>query len=341
MKYFDAPVPGGKISAENLKNIYNEVRRGNNFTVEGATLHDGVGGSQLNVEQKKEFWGRITGDGTGGRYSWEQVEPNADGTGWITSESQFTGSSTYNPAIEAGLSASVAIGTVVRLSGPFYGYAVSDNTPEFYIFQSAGASASSSNTAMITISYPLTQSSFICLEITGTSATPLSGYYTNGSTAYTAYMLNYSPISFIGGNNYKVTKFPSAEYFNNMISGRIFLGYKIGGVYFFWADEADPPAQICAAAVYTPESGSGSATMQAARPIVFIGASGTFNMDTSIGVYLINPNQDGDFVLDRRYIANRIGWRTVTSGYFHPAFNNYRLPVYAAHPFGPTTSLVP
>lgn len=141
MKYFEAPVPGGKISAEALRNVYDEVRRGTNFSVENGTLTKGVGGAQLNIEKREDVWARITAVGTTGyegRYSWEQVEINAMGSGWVLSASGAMGAFQTNPAIESSFSTSIGIGKVVRLSGPFSGYLIGDEIPDFYIFSNSG-----------------------------------------------------------------------------------------------------------------------------------------------------------------------------------------------------------
>lgn len=337
MKYFDAPVPGGKISAENLKNIYDEVRRSENFTVEGATLHKGVGGSQLNIEQKKEFWGRITDVGTGGRYSWEQVEPNASGTGWLTSESQAKGSYTYNPAIEAGLSTSVAVGTIVRLSGPFLGYAVSDNTPEFYVFQSGGLS----NARLIRIKNPISplRFAFECVELityTGGSWSTVGASWVEGGTTYTAYHMNYNNFSNEATNSLKVSNVPSTEYYGTSFYNRQFIAYMVNGFFVFWSDEADPPAQLTATVVGSVETvTAGGIKMQPAyQSVINYPNPSAFNTISSNPIYLMNPNQDGDFTLNRKYVAVKIGYRQVNGGYWWSGYANKPLPVYAAHPFG-------
>lgn len=319
MRRFDAPRPGGKLRAADLAEWLNETRRQGNISVEGATFTSGPGGVGFTIPGQKGFWAKITANGGGGKYSWEEVKPASNGSGFVTITGGRKGAYTTDAAIEAGLSATVPLNSIVRLDGPFPGAPVSGRPVDAYVFTYTAA----------------TGADFVMIKITGHTApsatydcvttTPNGGGgWTDDATTRSAYVVNFG---LIGAANYLgMTSVPEDQ----VIIGQRFIARRIPSSpvsYFFEADNPHPPYQaLCKPILGSTKEGI---IWPAWLWWYNAGALGT----GTYPVYLVEANEGiltKNFLDTRRYVGVRVGWHTVTGG-GHSSYTGTKLPVYAAH----------
>lgn len=149
MRKFEAPKAGQKIRSADLQDMLSEVYKISQMKVEGGTLFNGPGGITLSIDKENGFWAKITANGTSGKYSWEAVDLNLDGTGWVTSASGKKGNYNTDAAIELNFTSTVATNTIVWLFPPIAGKKITspqDRTPLYHLFFVGGGGGGGGNT---------------------------------------------------------------------------------------------------------------------------------------------------------------------------------------------------
>lgn len=103
---------GDELSAERLERLREDVER--SAGIPSGTGMDGIsfsGGTAAAIRPAPEFWIRLTGGGTGGKYAWTETIAIEDGN-WINGPK--TGTVSEDPAVEINGTAGLATDGTTR-----------------------------------------------------------------------------------------------------------------------------------------------------------------------------------------------------------------------------------
>jgi hypothetical protein len=104
---------GDVLRARSLIELVDEVKRLGKLTgTSPVHVADDPSGLNVSIDGRAGFWIKITGGGTGGKYAWSRLNATTAGT-WSV-DTFVSGTTTVDPAYEAGLRTTVPItGTAI------------------------------------------------------------------------------------------------------------------------------------------------------------------------------------------------------------------------------------